>query len=136
MPDRELADQLCLIETIALPLGREVGQAVQPQSCFRALPSLPFERLDCAPRCRLSAALSMGEFLRRHQALLIERVRYWHGDIAYSEVARLLRYYRFVAETYGLVIPAADHRRALVELAMLVAFWAASRCGIGPMYDE
>jgi hypothetical protein len=91
----------------------------------------------CRPSSsRRSDDISMGEFLRRHQSLIIERVRYWHGEIAYSEVARLLRYYRFVAETYGLVIPSAAHRRALVELSMLVAFWAASTCGIGPMYCE
>lgn len=88
------------------------------------------------PSARQSDAVSMAEFLRRHQPLLVERVRYWHGSIENGEVERLLRYYRFVAETYGLVIPASAHRRALVELAMLVAFWAASNHGIGPMYSD
>lgn len=88
------------------------------------------------PSSRRADAISMAEFLRRHQPMLIERVRYWHGDIEPGAVERLLRYYRFVAETYGLVIPSADHRRVLVELAMLVAFWAASNHGIGPMYSD
>ena len=48
MPDRQLADQLRLVEAVALALGREVGQAVQGQSRFRALPGLPLDRLDRA----------------------------------------------------------------------------------------
>lgn len=90
----------------------------------------------CRPPSRRSAALSMGEFLRRHQSLLIERVRFWHGSTEQGEIERLMRYYRFVAETYGLVVPEAHERRALVELTVLVAFWAASNHGIGPMYSE
>src|SRR5690606_14775498 len=35
----------------------------------------------CRPRSsRTTDALSMGEFLRRHQEMLVSRLRYWHGD--------------------------------------------------------
>ena len=68
----------------------------------------------------------MAEFLRRHQDLLVSRLRYWHGDIERDDIHRLLRNFRFVAETYGLVIPVAATRRALVDMAMLLAFWAAA----------
>jgi hypothetical protein len=91
----------------------------------------------CRPRSRrTSQQLSMTEFLRRHSDTLISRVRYWHGHLERSEVERLLRNFRFVAETYGLVIPAANTRRALVDLAMLMAFWAAAKRGVNPMYGE
>jgi hypothetical protein len=53
MPDRKLADQLRLIEAIALPLGREVGQPIQGKSRFRALAGLPLDRFHRAPRGRL-----------------------------------------------------------------------------------
>jgi hypothetical protein len=89
----------------------------------------------CRPRSpRITDALSMAEFLRRHQSLLVSRTRFWHGQIEREEVGRILRNFRFVAETYGLVIPAAGQRRALVDLGMLLAMWSASARGIGDMY--
>jgi hypothetical protein len=89
----------------------------------------------CRPRStRGNDALSMGEFLRRNQDLLVSRVTYWHGAIEREAVLRLLRNFRFVAETYGLVIPAAGSRRALADLAMLLALWAAADRGVGEMY--
>jgi hypothetical protein len=53
VPDRELTDQLRLVEAVALALGREVGQAVQRQASFGALASLPLDRFDRPPGCRL-----------------------------------------------------------------------------------
>lgn len=91
----------------------------------------------CRPRSsRATADLSMGEFLRRHQGMLVERVRYWHGDIAFEDVTRLLREFRFVAETYGLVIPASGTRRALVDMAVLLGMWSAAARGVEPMYGS
>lgn len=91
----------------------------------------------CRPRSSRSAdVMSMGEFLRRHQEVLVRRVLYWHGDIEKDYAIRLLRNFRFVAETYGLVIPSASSRRALVDMAMLLALWAASARGVGPMYGS
>lgn len=89
----------------------------------------------CRPRSSRGVdALSMGEFLRRHQELLVSRVMFWHGDIERDAVHRLLRNFRFVAETYGLVIPVSGTRRALADLAMLLALWAAADRGVGEMY--
>jgi hypothetical protein len=46
VPDRELADQLRLIEAVALAVSREVGQPIQRQSCFGSLAGLPLDSLD------------------------------------------------------------------------------------------
>ncbi len=74
----------------------------------------------CRPRSALQAnPLSMGEFLRRHQELIIARVLYWHGTIEERQIVRFLRNLRFVAETYGLVIPSSLQRRALTDIAIL-----------------
>ena len=78
----------------------------------------------------------MGEFLRRHQELLLTRVVYWHGDISRDEVGRVLRDLRFVSETYGLVIPASMSRRALADLAILVSIWACSQRGVDSMFGS
>jgi hypothetical protein len=91
----------------------------------------------CRPRStRLLGALSMAEFLRRNQELIQSRVVYWHGGVEKDEVARLLRNFRFVAETYGLVIPAAAARRALTDMAILVSLWTAAARGIDEMYGS
>lgn len=91
----------------------------------------------CRPRsARSCEALSMNEFLRRHQELLVSRVVYWHGDVHRDQVLRILRNFRFVAETYALVIPASSTRRALTDLSMLLALWAAAAHGVGEMYGS
>lgn len=91
----------------------------------------------CRPRtARSTDAMAMGEFLRRHQTLIISRVHYWHGDIEREAIARVLRNFRFVAETYGLVIAAAAKQQALVDMSMLLALWAAASRGVGPMYGS
>lgn len=88
------------------------------------------------PSVRIAEPLSMGEFLRRHQELLLTRVVYWHGDISRDEVGRVLRDMRFVSETYGLVIPASMSRRALADLAILVSIWACSQRGVDSMFGS
>ena len=75
--------------------------------------------------------LSMGEFLRRNQKLLVEQIGYWHGEVTSGEIERQLGRFRFVAETYGLVIPAASAKRAVADLSILAAMWAVARRG-GP----
>ena len=76
----------------------------------------------------------MGEFLRRHQELLLGRVVYWHGDVNREEVARVLRDLRFVSETYGRVIPASMSRRALADLSILISLWICADRGIDGMF--
>ena len=88
------------------------------------------------PSFRIVEPLSMGEFLRRHQELLLTRVVYWHGDVNRDEVMRILRDLRFVSETYGLVIPASMSRRALADLAIVVALWACADRGVDGMFGS
>jgi hypothetical protein len=86
------------------------------------------------PSTRVLSPLSMGEFLRRHQELLVSRLVFWHGAVGREEVLRVLRDLRFVSETYGLVIPASASRRAVADLAILVSLWAAASRGVDKMY--
>lgn len=86
------------------------------------------------PSVRIASPLSMGEFLRRHQELLVTRVVYWHGDIAREQALRVLRHLRFVSETYGLVVPASASRRAVADLAILLALWACAWRGVDSMF--
>jgi hypothetical protein len=88
------------------------------------------------PSERIADALSMGEFLRRHQELLVSRVVHWHGDIEREEIQRILRYLRFVSETYGLVIPTAATRRAVADLAILVTMWACTTSPLADVYGD
>jgi hypothetical protein len=86
------------------------------------------------PSTRITAPLSMGEFLRRHQELLVSRILYWHGDIEREAILRILRNFRFVSETYDLVIPASATRRAVADLAILVTMWVVASRGLDEMY--
>jgi hypothetical protein len=91
----------------------------------------------CRPRtARSNRILSMAEFLRRNQDLLVSRLIYWHGSVQRDEILRLLRNFRFVAETYALCIPAQNARRALTDVSMLLAMWAAGHRGITPLYSD
>lgn len=90
----------------------------------------------CRPRSGRGHVMSMAEFLRRHQDMLVSRVVYWHGHVGRDDVVRVLRNFRFVAETYGLVIPESGSRTALVDLSMLLAFWAAASGGVDSMYGS
>ena len=61
---------------------------------------------------------------------------YWHGDVSRDEVTRILRDLRFVSETYGLVIPASMSRRALADLAIVIALWASADRGVNAMFGS
>jgi hypothetical protein len=88
----------------------------------------------CKPAGRITNPISMAEFLRRHQELIVSRVVYWHGDIDRDGIVKILRNLRFVSEAYGLVIPAASTRRAAADLAILVTMWTVAVRGIDEMY--
>jgi hypothetical protein len=89
----------------------------------------------CRPRSALhESPLSMSEFLRRHQDLILSRVVYWHGDIDRERVAKLLGNFRFVAETYGLVIPKTLTRRAVADMAILTTMAVVAQRGIDDIY--
>ena len=86
------------------------------------------------PSKRTGQRLSMAEFLRRNQELILSRVSYWHGDVEKRALLKLLGRYRFVAETYGLAIPAAQAKQAFADVVILTTLWAAASRGVGDMY--
>ena len=89
----------------------------------------------CRPRTKqMASPLSMSEFLRRNQALISRRIRYWHGEVNDRPIDRLFEYYQFVAATYGLVIPKSAVRRAVIDITALVTLWVAGHYGIEPFY--
>ncbi len=73
-----------------------------------------------------AAVISMAEFLRRHQKMLLETVRYWHGQTTDAKLRRVLDNMRFVAETYGLVIRQEDEKRTIASFAALLMTWATT----------
>jgi hypothetical protein len=90
----------------------------------------------CKPRNPLSEhVVSMGEFLRRHEGMIVDQIAYWHGKTESKAVRNVLRRLRFVADTHGLVVHLDDEKRAIAGLAALLALWAGSHYGIGPVYD-
>lgn len=90
----------------------------------------------CRPRTTRTDVVTLGEFLRRQRDVLVPRIVHWHGAVSNAEVRRLLRNFRFVAETYGLVIPASAMRRPLADFAILGALWAASTRAVGSLYGS
>jgi hypothetical protein len=68
VPDSKLADQLRLVETIALPLGGDVGQSIKGQPSFGPLVRLPLVRLHRPPGCGLGCGhVGGGQRLPRHR---------------------------------------------------------------------
>lgn len=89
----------------------------------------------CRPRTPLSErVITLGEFLRRHQAMLLDQLSLWHGESEPRAARSVLDQMRFVADTYGLVIPEADEKRAIAAISMILGLWAASEYGVGPVY--
>jgi hypothetical protein len=72
------------------------------------------------------ATISMAEFLRRHSKMLLETVRYWHGQTTEAKLKRVLSNMRFVAETYGLVVRQEDEKRTIASFAALLMTWATT----------
>jgi hypothetical protein len=73
VPRRELADQLGLVEAIALALLREVGQAIQRQPGIRALARLTLDGFHRAAGCRLRGGHACRrERLHRHREAVWE----------------------------------------------------------------
>jgi hypothetical protein len=86
------------------------------------------------PHARRLRKISMAELLRRNQKLIVSRVLYWHGDVDQAAILHLLDNFRFVAETYGLVIPDSHVRRAVTDLAILTTMWVVASRGVGELY--
>jgi hypothetical protein len=88
------------------------------------------------PRTPLSRKyISLGEFLRRHERMIVSQVDYWHGEINRRRALKILKNLHFVADTYGLVIHDEDEKRAIAGITSLLTLWATSRFGSPQVYE-
>ncbi len=78
--------------------------------------------------------LSMGEFLRRHEGLILEQVDFWHGSLDRDQAATILKHLHFVADTFGMVIHEREQKRVIAGLTAILTLWAANRFGVRPVY--
>lgn len=89
----------------------------------------------CRPRTPLSEkVISLGEFLRRHEDMILDQLDFWHGDIERTAARRVLEQMHLVADTYGLVIHEGDEKRTISALSILLGLWAAAEYGVRPIY--
>jgi hypothetical protein len=89
----------------------------------------------CRPRTpQRSNFISLGEFLRRHEEMIVDQVDLWHGWIERSQARRILNHLHFVADTYGLVFPSQDEKRGIAGITAILTLWAASEYGVLPVY--
>ncbi|MGB2867557.1 MAG: hypothetical protein WBD36_03835 [Bacteroidota bacterium] len=91
----------------------------------------------CKPRtARSEQVFSLGEFFRRHEAMIVEQVSFWHGWINDRKARKLLDRMHFVADTYGLVIHREDEKRVIAGITALLSLWAAGKFGVQPVYES
>ncbi len=89
----------------------------------------------CRPRTPLSAnVISLGEFLRRYEEMILDQLDYWHGALSPTAARRVLDQMHLVADTYGLVIPRDDEKRAIAAICIILGLWAAAEYGVNPVY--
>lgn len=79
-------------------------------------------------------AISFSEFLRRNEKMLVAETADWHGNPTYSELRKILKNMQFVAETYDLVISVEDHKKALVDIALLLMMYSCGKYGMDKIY--
>jgi len=91
----------------------------------------------CRLRTPLSAnVLSLGEFLRRHEKMILAQLRSWHAAVERDRGKKLLKNMRFVADAMGMVIHAHDEKRVIAGLAVLLTLWATSTYGTIEVYPR
>lgn len=91
----------------------------------------------CRPRTPQSQKVfPLGELLRRHGSMIRTQIAYWHGKVQPRQVNKILRNMQFVADTYDFVIHEEDEKRAIVAITANLAFWAASKLGVGQVYEN
>jgi hypothetical protein len=89
----------------------------------------------CRPRTpRSEKVISLGEFLRRHETMILDQLDYWHGTVERTPARHVLQQMHLVADTYGLVIHEGDEKRAIAALSILLGLWAAAEYGVRPVY--
>lgn len=88
------------------------------------------------PRTPLSQkVISLGEFLRRHERMIVGQVDFWHGAINQRRAFKILKNLHFVADTYGLVIHDEDEKRTIAGITSILTLWATSRFGSPRVYE-
>jgi hypothetical protein len=88
------------------------------------------------PRTSLSRKVfSLGEFLRRHERMIVDQVDHWHGSIDRRNALKVLQNMHVVADTYGLVIHDEDEKRAIAGITAILTLWAAGKYGALPVYE-
>ncbi len=104
--------------------------AIQWDSYFNDLTSI------CRPMTSNSYyVISLNEFLRRNERMIIEHVAYWHGAPTYvEELKYLLKKMRFIAEVYNLVIYEEDQKKALVDLSSILMMYSCGKYGMKKIY--
>jgi hypothetical protein len=78
----------------------------------------------CRPKTPLrEMSISMGEFLRRHGEMMLSEILHWNGEAGHdradamrSRLRKALKNLQFVADTYGLIIPLEDEKRAIAAV--------------------
>ncbi len=89
----------------------------------------------CRPRTTLSRnVFSLGEFLRRHEEMILDQVMFWHGGVDKKKANKILNNMHFVADTYGLVIHEEDEKRAIAGITSLLTLWSAAEYGVREVY--
>ncbi len=88
----------------------------------------------CKPKNPQAQAFSMGEFLRRHEQMIVDQVDFWHGSMDARPARQILDNLHFVADTYGLVIHQGDEKRAIAGITAILTLWAAGEYGVDSVY--
>jgi hypothetical protein len=80
----------------------------------------------CRPKTPLSEMfISVGEFLRRHGDMVVSEILHWNGEgpsglispmAMKSYLRKTLKNLQFVADTYDLIIPSEDEKRAIAAV--------------------
>ena len=91
----------------------------------------------CTPRTpRSEKVFPLGELLRRHGAMIESQIVFWHGTVKQEQVDRILRNYKFIADTYDLVVREDEEKRAIAAITANLALWAASKFGVDEVYGN
>ncbi len=89
----------------------------------------------CRPvRPNARHTMSLNEFLRRYETLIVKQVANWHGEPSYYELSKVLDNMKFVAETYDLHIYEKDEKKALIDLASILMMYACGKHGMKEIY--
>ncbi|MCZ6689025.1 MAG: hypothetical protein O7H41_05430 [Planctomycetota bacterium] len=79
---------------------------------------------------------SLGEFLARHEGMILDQVEHWHGGLDRRRAERVIRHLRFVADTLGMVISRKELNRAIASTAVLLTLWAEGERKGKPIYRK